>query len=64
MHMFVPALPDASRDLGASIAVVQMTISLYIVGLALGQLVYGPLSDYFGRRPILLVGLFLYRAPA
>ena len=60
MHMFVPALPDASRDLGASIAVVQMTISLYIVGLALGQLVYGPLSDYFGRRPILLVGLFLY----
>jgi DHA1 family bicyclomycin/chloramphenicol resistance-like MFS transporter len=60
MHMFVPALPDASRDLGASIAVMQLTISLYILGLAVGQLIYGPLSDYFGRRPILLVGLVLY----
>lgn len=60
MHMFVPALPAASRDLGASIAQMQMTISLYILGVAAGQLVYGPLSDALGRRPMLIVGLSLY----
>lgn len=62
MHMFVPALPIAAQDLGASFAAMQMTISLYILGLAFGQLVYGPLSDCFGRRPILMVGLVLYTA--
>ncbi|MBZ6076810.1 multidrug effflux MFS transporter [Microvirga puerhi] len=62
MHMFVPALPVAARDLNASIAATQMTISLYIIGLAVGQLVYGPLSDCFGRRPMLIIGLVLYTA--
>ncbi|WP_243371646.1 multidrug effflux MFS transporter [Microvirga solisilvae] len=60
MHMFVPALPIAAQDLSASIASVQMSISLYILGLAFGQLIYGPLSDCFGRRPILMIGLVLY----
>ncbi len=60
MHMFVPALPIAAQDLDASIGAMQMTISLYILGLAFGQLVYGPLSDCFGRRPVLMVGLVLY----
>jgi DHA1 family bicyclomycin/chloramphenicol resistance-like MFS transporter len=62
MHMFVPALPPAAQDLGASAAAMQGTISLYIVGLAIGQLIYGPLSDCFGRRPVLMVGLVLYTA--
>ncbi len=62
MHMFVPALPIAAQDLGASISAMQMTISLYILGLAFGQLIYGPLSDCFGRKPILMVGLALYTA--
>ncbi|MBL6456523.1 multidrug effflux MFS transporter [Belnapia sp. T6] len=60
MHVFVPALPVAARDLGADPAALQATISLYLVGLALGQLVYGPLSDAFGRRPVLMGGLVLY----
>ena len=60
MHMFVPALPDAARTFGASIAAMQMTISVYILGLAVGQLIYGPLSDGLGRRPMLIVGLSLY----
>jgi len=60
MHMFVPALPDATGDFGANIATMQMTISLYIFGLAVGQLIYGPLSDSFGRRPLLLIGLGVY----
>ncbi len=60
MHMFVPALPVAARDLGVDAAAIRRTISVYIVGLAFGQLVYGPLSDVFGRRPTLLAGLALY----
>mgnify|MGYP000323592390 CR=1 FL=1 len=56
MHIFVPALPIAGAALGAAPAGMQQTITLYVLGLALGQLVYGPLSDTLGRRPTLLVG--------
>ncbi len=47
MHIFVPALPHAAEELGASIPAMQMTVSLYIFGLAVGQLIYGPVSDRF-----------------
>ena len=60
MHIFVPALPYAAEGLRASAAQMQLTVSLYIAGLAVGQLVYGPLSDQFGRRPVLMAGLALY----
>ena len=60
MHIFVPALPEAARALGASIGEMQLTMSVYIFGLAVGQLAYGPLSDRFGRRPVLVAGLVLY----
>jgi DHA1 family bicyclomycin/chloramphenicol resistance-like MFS transporter len=60
MHIFVPALPVAGRDLGAGVGVMQWTVSLYIFGLAVGQLGYGPISDRFGRRPTLMGGLALY----
>jgi DHA1 family bicyclomycin/chloramphenicol resistance-like MFS transporter len=60
MHIFVPALPEAARDLGASMGSMQLTMSVYILGLAVGQLAYGPLSDRFGRRPVLMAGLALY----
>ena len=52
--------PKPAQDLGANIGAMQMTMSVYIFGLAVGQLVYGPLSDRFGRRPILMTGLVLY----
>ena len=60
MHMFVPALPDARADFAASVGPMQMTISIYIIGLGVGQLFYGPMSDSLGRRPLLLAGLGLY----
>lgn len=62
MHIFVPALPSAGADLGASTGAMQMTVSVYIFGLAVGQLIYGPVSDRFGRRPTLMAGLVLYIA--
>ncbi|MGA7782929.1 MAG: multidrug effflux MFS transporter [Paraburkholderia sp.] len=60
LHVFVPALPSAARDLRASAAGIGLTITLYTIGLSIGQLVYGPLSDRYGRRPVLLSGLSLF----
>lgn len=60
MHIFVPALPAVARALHSSVAATQLTISLYLVGLAVGQLGYGVLADRFGRRPVLFAGLGIY----
>jgi DHA1 family bicyclomycin/chloramphenicol resistance-like MFS transporter len=60
MHIFVPALSLAANDLHATVAELQLTVSCYIFGLALGQLLYGPLADRYGRRPVLMAGLVLY----
>lgn len=60
MQVLVPSLPAMGRDLGASTATIQLTVTLYLVAVGVGQLVYGPLSDRFGRRPLLMGGLALY----
>ena len=60
MHLIIPALPDTARSLGVSAGTIQLTITLYLIGLAIGQLLYGPVSDRFGRRPVLLAGLALF----
>lgn len=60
MHAIIPALPATARAMDMSIASTQLTITLYLVGLAVGQLFYGPVSDRFGRRPVLLAGLSLF----
>jgi DHA1 family bicyclomycin/chloramphenicol resistance-like MFS transporter len=60
MHVIIPALPATARALHISVGTVQLTITLYLIGLAGGQLLYGPVSDRFGRRPVLLVGLSLF----
>jgi MFS transporter, DHA1 family, multidrug resistance protein len=60
MHVIIPALPATARALNMSISTTQLTITLYLVGLAGGQLLYGPVSDRFGRRPVLLFGLTLF----
>jgi MFS transporter, DHA1 family, multidrug resistance protein len=58
--MYLPSLPDIARLLGASTAEAQLTISGYLVGFAVGQILYGPLSDRHGRKPVLLGALMLY----
>lgn len=58
--MYVPALPALSRDLAASTSQAQLTLSAFILGLALGQVIIGPISDARGRRGPLLIGVALY----
>jgi DHA1 family bicyclomycin/chloramphenicol resistance-like MFS transporter len=60
IDMYLPALPSLSRDLQASASAVQLTLSACLLGLALGQVIAGPLSDSLGRRRPLLVGLAAY----
>ncbi len=62
LHMVVPALPVLVVVFDDSAAHVQLVLSLYLAGIAAGQLVYGPASDRFGRRPVLLLGLATFLA--
>jgi DHA1 family bicyclomycin/chloramphenicol resistance-like MFS transporter len=62
MHILVPVLPLAAADFGVSRGAIQQAITLYLFGIAGGQLIYGPLSDRFGRRPTLIAALVLYIA--
>jgi DHA1 family bicyclomycin/chloramphenicol resistance-like MFS transporter len=57
INMYLPSMPAMARSFGVSFATIQLTLSLYLAAMAVGQLVLGPLSDRFGRRPVLLVGL-------
>jgi DHA1 family bicyclomycin/chloramphenicol resistance-like MFS transporter len=59
LNILTPAMPGMIVSLGADASVVQLTLSLYLAGMAISQLVLGPLSDRFGRRPVLLAGLAL-----
>jgi DHA1 family bicyclomycin/chloramphenicol resistance-like MFS transporter len=60
IDMYLPSLPSLSRDLQASASAAQLTLSACLLGLALGQVISGPLSDSLGRRRPLLVGLIAY----
>ncbi|MEW1771778.1 multidrug effflux MFS transporter [Streptomyces sp. NPDC086777] len=60
MDMYLPSLPEVTRSLGAPAATVQLTLTACLAGMALGQLVVGPMSDRWGRRRPLLAGLAVY----
>jgi DHA1 family bicyclomycin/chloramphenicol resistance-like MFS transporter len=62
MDLYLPVLPALTRDLGASTSAAQLTVTACLVGLALGQLVAGPLSDRYGRRRPLVVGVTAFVA--
>jgi DHA1 family bicyclomycin/chloramphenicol resistance-like MFS transporter len=60
LDLYLPALPELADDLNASASAAQLSITACLVGLALGQLVAGPLSDRFGRKRPLIVGVLAY----
>ncbi len=60
LDMYIPALPGLAPSLGTTASLVQLTISVFLIGFAVGQLIYGPLADRFGRRPAMMGGLVLF----
>jgi len=60
LHILVPSLPLLATVFDAPAARVQLVLTLFLAGIAIGQLVYGPVSDRFGRRPVLIAGLVLF----
>ena len=64
IDMYLPALPVISAQFGVPAGSTQMTLSTYILGFALGQLIYGPMADSFGRKPVVLGGTLVFAAAA
>ncbi len=60
--LYLASLPHLASDFGVTPAAVQQTLSLFVIGFGVAQLISGPLSDRFGRRPVLLGGLGVYIA--
>jgi DHA1 family bicyclomycin/chloramphenicol resistance-like MFS transporter len=60
INMIVPALTAMADGLGADFATIQLTLSCYLFATAISQLIHGPLSDRFGRRPVVLWGVLIY----
>ncbi|MEG6439074.1 Bcr/CflA family multidrug efflux MFS transporter [Enterobacter bugandensis] len=64
IDMYLPALPVISAQFGVPAGSAQMTLSTYILGFALGQLLYGPMADSLGRKPVILGGTLVFAAAA
>ncbi|WP_372863124.1 multidrug effflux MFS transporter [Spongiibacter sp.] len=62
IDLYLPTIPAIARDFGVPVQQLAVTVSLYILGLSLGQFCGGPLSDYWGRRPVLFMGLAVFFA--
>jgi MFS transporter, DHA1 family, multidrug resistance protein len=62
LNIFIPSMPGLQASFGISYGIAQLTLTLYLVGMAVCQLFYGPLSDRHGRRPLLLGGMALFVA--
>lgn len=60
MQIVIPSMPAMAMALAVPYGTIQLTLTLYLIGVAVGQLFYGPLSDRYGRKPLLLAGLALY----
>ena len=62
VDMYLPSLPDIGRALDASVPQVQLTLSGFLLCFAVGQIIYGPLSDHVGRKPVLQTALAIFVA--
>lgn len=60
IDMYLPSIPAMAQSLGSSEGAVQFSLMTFFAGLMLGQLVYGPLSDKFGRKPLIYLGLSIF----
>lgn len=60
IDMYLPSLPEIARDLDSPQYIIQYTITSFLIGMALGMLLFGPLSDLLGRKKLLLLGTFCY----
>lgn len=60
IDMYLPSLPTIAQDFGVPGGKVQMTLSIYVFGFAIGQLVYGPMADSLGRKPVILGGVIVF----
>lgn len=60
IDMYLPALPEIAKDFGAPLSSVQLSLASFFVGIAIGQIFYGPFTDRFGRKRPLYIGLALY----
>ena len=59
IDMYLPSLPALAASFGTSAAAAQSTLTSFMAGFSIGMLLYGPLSDAYGRRPVLLGGIAL-----
>ena len=62
IDLYLPTMPAIAGELAVPIQDIAITVSLYILGLSLGQFIGGPLSDYLGRRPVMFSGLLIFAA--
>lgn len=60
IDMYLPAMPEMTKVFSASVSSVQLGLTFCMVGLAFGQVIFGPLSDKYGRKPVLYFSLLLY----
>ena len=60
IDLYLPAIPTIAEEMGEPLGRIQLTLSAYTVGFALGQVIFGPMSDRFGRLKIMLPGIVGY----
>ncbi|MCX7299340.1 MAG: multidrug effflux MFS transporter [Rhodobacterales bacterium] len=60
IDMYLPAMPDIGADLGASVAEVQLTLTMYFLAFGVSQLFYGPMADAMGRKPPIFLGILIF----
>lgn len=58
--MYLPSLPAMAEEFGTTTERMTLTFSIYLIGFGGGQIIWGPMADRFGRRPIILIGLFVF----